>query len=277
MTSSRARDFAALFALMSSTIGGCVIERGSLTGESVDAFSPFDTASDVRIANDVPVPEDVPGDAGPDAHVIPSTELIAHWEFTTMTDLLRDSSGNGHTLTVLGAVSPGARSSSMELEFRSSPGLSTPNAPDFEGAVAVSLWARPALAPNAGQTFPLVESTNRLSVRYSAPVDNSGIPRTFECVHGTARVVSDDTLAGEWVHVACVEDGGRLSIYINGVSVRNSAVEAEMPSSSGYFLGAAPDGMSSAFVTSGRMDDVRIWGIAPSAEVITQLFMTTRP
>lgn len=262
---------------MSSTVGGCIIERGSLTGESVDAFSPFDTTSDVRIANDVPVPEDVPGDAGPDAHVIPSTELIAHWEFTNMTDLLRDSSGNGHNLTVLGTVSPGARSSGMALEFRRTPGLSSENSPDFDSAAAVSLWALPALAPNAGQNFPLVESTNRLSVRYSAPVDNSGLPRTFECVHGSARVLSNDMLAGEWVHVACVEDGGRLSIYINGVFVRNSTVDAEMPSSSGYFIGATPEGTTSAFVMSGKMDDVRIWGIAPSADVITQLFMTTRP
>ena len=94
---------------MSSTVGGCVIERGTLAGESVDAFSPFDTTSDVRISDDVRVPEDVARDAGPDAHIVPSTDLIAHWEFTNMATYLRDSSGNGHDLTVLDGGSPGAR------------------------------------------------------------------------------------------------------------------------------------------------------------------------
>ena len=254
---------------MSSTLGGCVIERGTLPGESVDAFSPFDTTSDVPISDDVHVPEDVSRDTGPDAHIVPSTDLIAHWEFTNAATLLSDSTGNGHNLTVLGAISPGARSNSMELEFRNSPGLSTPNAADFDSAVAVSLWVQATLAPNAGETFPLVESTNRLSIRYSAPLDNGGVPRTFECVHGTARVLSDDQLAGAWVHVACVEDGGRLSIYINGALVRSSTVDAEMLSSSGYFLGATPAGTPSAFVMNGRLDDVRIWGIAPTADMIT--------
>ena len=246
MTSSRAHDFAAVFALVSSTVGGCVIERGTLAAESVDAFSPFDTTSDVRITDDVRVPLDVSRDAGPDAHIVPSTDLIAHWEFTNMATYLRDSSGNGHDLTVLGAGSPGARSSSLELEFGNSPGLSTPNAADFDSAVAVSLWV------NAG-----------------------GVPRTFECVRGDARVQSDYQLAGGWVHVACVEGDGSLDLYINGVFVRDSMLAADLPGASGYFLGATPGGTSGAFVALGRMDDVRIWGIAPTAEEITALVTST--
>ena len=276
MTSSRAPHFAALFTLLGSTVGGCIIERGSLGGDEVDAFSPFDTREDVHVARDTGTdaplgPED---DVGADAPITPTGDLIAHWEFEDTASFLQDSTPNNHTLMRLGGDAR-ARSNASQLEFRGTPGLSTPNAADLNGVVTVSLWVIPNIAPEAGESFPVLESTDRLSVRYRAP--EGATPRVYECARGAAQVRSTDVLGDMWTHVACVERAGQIELFVNGVLSGSAPSPAVAPSTSGYFLGADPAGVSSALTRNGRMDDVRLWRVAPSAADILALFTTTTP
>lgn len=276
MTSSRAPHFAALFTLLGSSVGGCIIERGTLVGEDVDAFSPFDTQQDVRLAPDVgtDAPLGPQDDVGADAPITPTGDLIAHWQFEDMASFLQDSTPNNHTLVRLGGDTR-ARSNARQLEFRGTPGLSTPDAADFNNVVAVSLWVIPNIAPNAGESFPVLESTDRLSIRYRAP--DGATPRVYECARGAAQVRSTDVLGDRWTHVACVERAGQLELYVNGVLSNSAAAPAAVPSTSGYFLGADPAGVSSALTRDGRMDDVRLWRVAPSADQIQGLFTMTTP
>jgi len=285
MTSSSARHSAALLALLSTTFGGCIIERGTLTGDgedafsTVDAFSPIDAARDAWIAEDVPrdvqgVPDDVPGDTssdvGTDARIVPPGDLIAHWEFESSATFLTDSTGNNHTLTILGSVAMGARSHSNELEFRGSPGLSTPNAADLDEVTAVSFWALPTPAPEVNVAYPILSSAGRLSVRYDATEASEW---RYRCTVGTTTVASSRALA-DWAHIACVVRGATLEIYVNGAMAASSSTSPPAGSDASYFLGAAEDGTSSPFVANGRMDDVRLWRVAPSGDQIGSLAMT---
>ncbi len=108
-----------------------------------------------------------------------------------------------------------------------------------------------------------------------------GNPATWEGLYRKASDASQQLDSGvsvtadAWTHVALVQDGANVEIYINGTS-ENSATDGAAPSISNPPLAdigaydAAAAGMMCFF--SGSIDDVRIYPYALNQEEITELF-----
>lgn len=269
MTSSRAREFAAVLLGCGTVLSGCIITRADLH-DGVDAFTTEDAGRDARMRDDVRELDggtDAGGDSGGDAG--PSSVLVASWQFTTMATLFDDSEMNAHVLMDRGTR---ARSSSGRLKFNNTPGLMTPDAPDFDEVTAVSLWALPSPAPNIDESFPIVQSTGRLSITYVGVADGDW---RYRCTDGVATAQAPSSTLANWAHLACVRRGASLELYVDGALVQTEATSPGADSNVGYFLGVFPDGSSSRFVSNGELDSVRLWRVAPTATEIMTDFVAT--
>ena len=63
-----------------------------------------------------------------------------------------------------------------------------------------------------------------------------------------------------WTHLAATYSGSTVKLYINGVEAATAAATGYAPGTSNLFIGRRPDNEEKRF--AGRIDEVRIWGVA---------------
>ncbi|KAF5076424.1 Bacterial Ig domain protein [anaerobic digester metagenome] len=63
-----------------------------------------------------------------------------------------------------------------------------------------------------------------------------------------------------WAHLAATYDGSAVKLYINGVEAVTAAAASYASGASNLFIGRRPDNEEKRF--AGRIDEVRIWGVA---------------
>ena len=277
MTSSRAREFAALLVGFGTALSGCVIERSEL--EDGDAFTTEDAGRDARIPNDVrgndagrdvgmEVPSDSGNDGGTDGGPRPDG-LIAWWQFTSMSEMLTDSTAGGNTLITLGTAAPRVRNN--ELELSAGRGL---YAPSVAGAAAVSVWIYAEPRPSAGTRYAIVDSPMGITMNYD---DSSNV----RCSLPTGEHVTVPTgAASVWHLMTCAVEGAQLKLYIDAAAaVTVPLLGAEpVPMPGPVYVGAGCCTLPGVATTNsfiGRLDDVRLYRVAPAADRVADLFTTT--
>ena len=78
---------------------------------------------------------------------------------------------------------------------------------------------------------------------------------------GWLDVKATSTIAlNTWAHLAATYDGSAVKLYINGVEAVTAAAASYASGASNLFIGRRPDNEEKRF--AGRIDEVRIWGVA---------------
>jgi hypothetical protein len=260
-----------------TALSGCVIERSEL--EDGDAFTTEDAGRDARIPNDVrgndagrdvgmEVPSDSGNDVGTDGGPRPDG-LIAWWEFTSMPTMLTDSTTNGNTLVTLGTMSPGVMNN--ELQLRAGRGL---YAPSVAQAAAVSVWIYAEPRPSVGTRYAIVGSPMGITMNYD---DSSNVTCTLP---SGENVTVPTGAASVWHLMTCAVEGAQLKLYIDGeAAVAVPVLGAEpVPMPGPVYVGAGCCTLPGVATTNsfiGRLDDVRLYRVAPAADRVADLFTTT--
>ena len=126
--------------------------------------------------------------------------------------------------------------------------------------------------PGPGALEGIVDLTCALSLSNDVPVVS------FQTAGGFLYRVSGLTLpSGQWTHLAGVWDHAQntLALYVDGIFVQQTRIYQECVSSHHYStatpptLGESPSGPAS-FTNQLMLDEVRIWGLARSADQIEQ-------
>lgn len=122
------------------------------------------------------------------------------------------------------------------------------------GALTLELWLRPATLPASGR-FGLVDHPGR----WSAWLRPDGV---YCRSVGPAPIPT-----GSWSHIACVNDGATMHLYVDGQQITSGASALDPnPTSATIHLGSdAPDGGDPYL---GDMDEVRLFDHVRSAEQV---------
>ena len=193
-----------------------------------------------------------------------------------------DSSGNGNTGTLSGAVSWVAGVSGRALSFDGSGGqVRVPNNPALEpqSAVTVAAWVKASSSPGVFRYVVAKGATGCVAASYgmySGP--NGGLEFYISRQRGTVYAASSDEGAGVWDgawHLAVgTFDGTTIRLYVDGHEVGAGiaypgALEYLLQDSNDLFVGNYPGCISHGF--SGAIDDVRIWSAALDAAQVQAL------
>jgi hypothetical protein len=85
---------------------------------------------------------------------------------------------------------------------------------------------------------------------------------------GSAILTSDyDVLSGNWSHLAVVNDGAQLSLYVNGQLVTSVPGGSLGPLASNLHIGKS-EGVDPAF--NGVVDEIKWWTVARGEDEICQ-------
>ncbi|MGI9519099.1 MAG: LamG domain-containing protein [Pirellulaceae bacterium] len=194
-------------------------------------------------------------------------DLVGEWLFSGNAN---DTSGNGQHGSIFGATSATDRFGNPSAAYDFSPSNSSyidlPSGflPVGAGPISYSLWVNPRNNSGldhrlihhggfaAGQGFNLYINENAYRLDY----------------FGTQYFDFDDTVQGQWQHLALVHDGIGHTFYLNGVETSSSNKALAIVAGNPMTLGRYPGG---GFHYDGLMDDVRVYNHALSASEVQQL------
>ena len=219
----------------------------------------------------------------------PMPEPIAHWTFDEGSGTIaEDSAGSNDGTLINGPVwttgqidgalyfSGGDDYIDCGNSFASITGSTTKT---------ITAWAKSDVSDRSGRIITLYRRSDSYSAFVIYPRENDGgNPATWKGLYatpGNSHKLIDSAVsvtAGEWTHVALVQDGPHVHIYVNG-ELENSASDAAAPTISnppnaviGTYMWYG-HGPSASFL--GTIDDVRLYNRALSAEEIRQLYNLT--
>ena len=219
----------------------------------------------------------------------PMPEPIAHWTFDEGSGTIaEDSAGSNDGTLINGPVwttgqidgalyfSGGDDYIDCGNSFASITGSTTKT---------ITAWAKSDVSDRSGRIITLYRRSDSYSAFVIYPRENDGVnPATWKGLYatpGNGHKLIDSAVsvtAGEWIHVALVQDGPHVHIYVNG-ELENSASDAAAPTISnppnaviGTYMWYG-HGPSASFL--GTIDDVRLYNRALSAEEIRQLYNLT--
>jgi tetratricopeptide (TPR) repeat protein len=217
-------------------------------------------------------------EAGRHLHTDRVHRLVAWWKLDEGTGTVcSDSSGHGHTATVMGNLQWRAGRSGGALLFNDKDYVDCGNDRAFNlpHEITIACWIQTPGFTQEHQTLVAkgdsswrlqrLDSTNRLAFHCDGLTTTSNY-YAKDCVEGKTKV--DD---GQWHHVAAVYDGASLQLYLDGVldnaEVATGTIAAnEQP----VFIGSngAPEFPKE---WNGLIDEVRIYSRALSAVEIADL------
>ncbi len=213
---------------------------------------------------------DAPVDAYPDAppDVISQPGLSAYYTFEETGGPVFDVSGNNNHGTVKGTAVARAVAGKIgfALGFNGGNGqvqIPSSTSLDFSAGASIELWIKLA-SVQTGTVLSRGTGQNDSHVRLKTAQGN--IQASFgQAGSGAAVVTSDPNVLepGKWAHVAVVDDGSNLLLYVNG-NLHKSAV-------GGYLTSIFADlyiGKSAAADTAfnGSIDDLKWWSVVRSAQ-----------
>ncbi len=177
-----------------------------------------------------------------------------------------DSSGNGLTATLVGAVwtPAGKFGSALAFDGLASRVTVIDDSPALRltGAMTLEAWVKPAAASNTWGDIIYKGNDNYFLMASSPPSGFDAAGGIF----GTANVVLYDTTAipaGAWTYLAATYDGARIRLYVNGV-LATSRTQTGTLKTSGYPLQVGADSFFGQGF-HGTIDEVRVYNRALSA------------
>lgn len=209
------------------------------------------------------------GDAALDDGAPAEPDLLMHFAFES--DGLLVDRARAHPAACRGTCPPtaGGRIGAAAVNFNGSQCLEIFDAADLRpSSLTASLWVNAQSPPADGEIFSRprngATSSNNVMEVFAAA---NGVWTFNAGSAGIGRPVS----AGVWHHVAMTVDSGDFTIYIDGAMMGNTAVGALNYAADSYLIGCERDNNVDVFRFRGRVDDVRLYGRALSAQEIAAL------
>lgn len=217
---------------------------------------------------------------------IGGTNLVAWWTFNEGAGTVAgDFSGRNNLGTLTNSpawIKAGLAGSA--LTFRGTNqfvGMGNPTALNVTNNYTLSAFVWISNAPPSGGGFAIVSKWADTYPRdYCLVLGGTAVSwsnATFfvtTTTNGDTAFTSSTTLTaamlGKWTHVCCTYDGSNLKLYVNGL-LESTKAQATVAASTGtsFQLGRHASGSS---YLDGRIDDVRIYNRALTAEEIKQLY-----
>ena len=179
--------------------------------------------------------------------------LDGWWRFSTSSSLGTDSSGNGNTLAVTGAVSqalgpnmavPEAAvlvASSTQYFNIANASLSTgfPGKSTASSSVTLSVWIKPTTNDESGNLIMTAGPAYGLIITNTLSGNNNiqfGVIDSSSTGHTLSSTSTINTLAGAWSHIAATWNSstGAMNLYINGVNANKSTVTSATEKSNSH-------------------------------------------
>ena len=190
-----------------------------------------------------------------------------------------DSSGNGNAATLRNGAgwSAGWIGGGLALDgaddfgsIESSPSL------DYADALTVAGWVRrPAAQPGWRQLASRQLTTTAADQFLLGFKDGTPYFGVNTDTGGLGKVGSGSATVGDWVHLAGVYDGSKISLYVNGVKRGSAAKTGKIAASARPILIGANANTSNPLAASenigGGLDEVRVFSTALSDAEIAAL------
>lgn len=256
-----------------SAAGLLVLSMGGL------AACRFDNAGVGGGGDDVPDldagrdPDGAPADARPidaaqpDAAVAAfcdpdDPDLVACWRFddpvtgglATVTD--GAGASDGLALGVSAVAGPAGHGMALGLSEASEVFVPESDALDLTAPLSIEVWVKPA---STNETRSGLLDNNG---QYAIFLSDAGEPR---CVIGTSSLDGLPVSLGVWTHLACVYDGMKLRLYVDGAQISEKSLTAAVPTDGLDGLHLGEDGPNGGDQLDGAIDDVRIFSRARTA------------
>jgi Concanavalin A-like lectin/glucanases superfamily len=215
-----------------------------------------------------------------------TSNLSLKWTMdATSGTTVTDSSGGGHTGTVVGTTTPSWQTTGCQLaQCLALDGVddkvtstTTLGQVGTASALTLALWVKPT-APGIART--LVEQLPGLLVDGGAPGGYVGLfqgnpggagDQLWAYVYsGGTKKVGVPYVVGQWVHLTLVVNGSFLRFYVNGVLAQETAA-GPIDSLSGTIQVGGNFGSTSTAYFRGVVDAVSIYGRALTASDVAQL------
>ncbi|MFH0953203.1 MAG: FG-GAP-like repeat-containing protein [Verrucomicrobiota bacterium] len=209
--------------------------------------------------------------------VEPGSTLVAYWAFDEGAgSVADDSSGHGHTGTVVGAAWTAARIGGG-LDFDGTDDRVTAGTLDIPGTcMTITAWIK-ADSLNGDIRFVSKATGTAEQDHYwmLSSYDDTDRLRFRLKTGGTTTTLIADTgknlTNGNWIHIAAVYDGSAMMLYQDGALAGSTAKSGGLSSNDSVqaWIGANPPGAAEPF--DGVMDEVRIYRVALTQEEIQDL------
>jgi len=206
--------------------------------------------------------------------------LVGHWTFDgpdTNTVSAADSSGQGNDGTLSGGPVPAIGKVGQALDFD---GVDDVVVISGEGGgysidiYTVSAWIKRDLI--SGNQENIIDNRDGLNDGWRMNLEtDDGLDCEYDGTGGGADIEiapSADILAGTWYHIACVSDGSNLRSYFNGKPINTGDTSGAGSISETTDLTIGDRSASPGGRFDGKIDEVRIYNRALSADEITALY-----
>jgi len=194
----------------------------------------------------------------------PQAGLAAWYRFEETTGPVCDSSGNGNHGTAQGSgyTRGVAGVIGTAISFNGTDGdVMVPAATSLDMITAgtIELWVRLANTSSVGSTVSRGTGNNDSNVLMNSSCGNMQTIFSTTGV-GTTNVTSACNVIPlqTWTHIAVVNDGTTLTMYVNGVLSTTQTGGYLGPLSSALYLGRREQGV---FALSGDLDEVKWWTV----------------
>jgi hypothetical protein len=220
--------------------------------------------SALLVAGDVDAPPAAPAIA---ADETPRKGRMAWYRFEETNGPVLDSSGHGHHGSASGSgVSRGQPGRIGRAIAFSGGHVQVPASRDldFRDAATIELWVRidHGGPMDVGSTVSRGTGNNDDNVLMNTSCGNM---QTIFSHNGKTTNVTSECGAipgGRWTHIAVVNDGKQLSVFVNGALARVEAGGVMGPIAADLFMGIRSSGI---FPLHGALDEVQWWNITRSA------------
>ncbi len=209
-------------------------------------------------------------------------EPIAHWKFDETSGTIAYDSAGDNNGTVYGAIwTAGQIDGALSFDgvndyvdcgntFESVTGSATKS---------IMAWVKSATTDYSTAGGLILELYRKSDSSSGFYVKAKGNPATWQSFHRTSGsytiLDSGVYVTNEWTHVALVQDGPKVDLYVNGVS-EASASDGVAPSTSSPLnasIGAYIYRATAYACFNGSIDEVRIYDRALSAEEIREVYL----
>ena len=264
----------------SAGVGGFTFDAGpdssaDAVGEAGAAGSGGDSGADASVDADAgqdgsagDAAQDGPGDAPLDVVTIPG--LMAYYTFDEASGTVFDTSGNGNHGTVQGAaVSQGSSGKiGQAISFSGLDGrvvVPQSTSLNFSTAATIEFWVR---VNSVLQGTIISRGTGNNDSHVRIRTNQGNVQVSFgQAGGGAATLISTpNVLTSQWKHVAVVNDGSSLRLYINGALTEQGA--------GGKLVALFPDlhfgkgAATSDLAFNGSLDDLKWWNVARTQQEI---------
>jgi hypothetical protein len=208
--------------------------------------------------------------------------LVAHWQFDEGSGTIAYDSVGGNVGTIYGdgEWAGGQVGGALRLDGDGDYVDCGNSFASVTGSVTKSImaWVKSDTTnyTACAMILELYRKSDSSSGFYIKACDNPGTWQSFHINSGSyTRLDSGVYVTDEWTHIALVQDGPEVDLYVNGVSEASASdgVAPGISSPRNATIGAYVYDSSAFACFSGTIDEVRIYNRALSGEEVQQLYL----